>query len=118
MGCKKRLFIADPHKLVSEACQRLLEPEFDVIGIVTHGRALVQAALESKPDLVILKVSMPQLNGLDAAQQIKLRLPALKLLFTAAICDPRVIAEAFRRGAAGYALKKSGAGANCIDGLL
>ena len=70
-----RLLIADDYRLVAEACKEMLQPEFDIVGIVTDGRALVQAALELKPDVAIMDVSMPHLNGLDAAEQIKRKLP-------------------------------------------
>jgi DNA-binding NarL/FixJ family response regulator len=66
-----RLLIADSHKFVADACKQMLEPEFDVVGIVSDGRALMQMALRLKPDLVILEIALPQLNGLGAAEQIK-----------------------------------------------
>jgi DNA-binding NarL/FixJ family response regulator len=70
MRRKTRLVIADSHKLVAEACKHLLQPEFDVVGIATDGRALVQMALDLKPDGVVLEVFMSLLNGLDAAERI------------------------------------------------
>ena len=109
MNHKTRLVIADSHKLVAEACKHLLQPEFDVVGIATDGRSLVQMALDLKPDGVVLEVSMSLLNGLDAAEQIKRKLPSLKLMFLTATLDVDAVAEAFRRGASGYVLKYSGA---------
>jgi DNA-binding NarL/FixJ family response regulator len=103
-----RLLIADDHRLMAEACAKMLQGEFNVVGIVTDGRALVQTALELKPDGAIIDVSMPLLNGLDAAEQIKRKLPAIKLMFLTVNSDPDVVAEAFRRGASGYILKFSG----------
>jgi DNA-binding NarL/FixJ family response regulator len=104
-----RLLIADDHKLMAEACAQILQTEFDVLRVVTDGRALVQAALELRPDGAIIDISMPLLNGLDAAEQIKRKLPSIKLVFLTVNSDPGVAAEAFRRGASGYVLKLSGA---------
>jgi DNA-binding NarL/FixJ family response regulator len=104
-----RLVIADDHRLLAEACCRLLEPEFQVVAVVTDGRALVEAALRLKPDVVIVDVAMPHLNGLDAAEQIKHQLPSVKLVFLTMTMDSDLAAEAFRRGASAYVLKHSGA---------
>lgn len=104
-----RILIADDYRLMAEACMKLLQPEFDVVAVLTDGRALVQAALELKPDGAIIDVSMPLLNGLDAAEQIKRKLPSIKILFLTVNSDPGLAAEAFRRGASGYVLKLSGA---------
>src|SRR5579863_5127840 len=108
MERKIRLVIADQQRLFAEACKQLLEPEFEVVGIVNDGRALLQEASVRKPDAVILDVSLPRLNGIDAADQVVRKLPALKIMFTTANADPEVAAEAFRRGAAAYVLKQSG----------
>jgi|SRR5580704_2753365 DNA-binding NarL/FixJ family response regulator len=102
---RARVLIADDHKLVAEACKGLLEPEFDVVGTVSDGRALLQAAAELRPDVVILDISMPQLNGLDAGEQIKQKSRGTKLIFLTMMLGPDVAAEAFRRGASGYVLK-------------
>lgn len=106
---RARLLIADDHMLLAEACKGLLEPEFEVIGIADNGRALLRMALELKPDLVILDISMPQLNGLDAADQIKQSLPKTKFVFLTMNLAPDVAAEAFRRGASGYVVKTAAA---------
>ena len=76
-----RLLIADDHRLLADACKGLLEPEFAVIDIVTDGRSLVKSAALLKPDVIILDITMPRLNGLDAGEQIKLKLPAVKLVY-------------------------------------
>jgi DNA-binding NarL/FixJ family response regulator len=102
---RARVLIADDHKLVAEACKGLLEPEFDVVGTVSDGRALLHAAAELRPDVVILDISMPQLNGLDAGEQIKQKSRGTKLIFLTMMLGPDVAAEAFRRGASGYVLK-------------
>jgi DNA-binding NarL/FixJ family response regulator len=100
-----RILIADDHTLVAEACRKLLESEYDVVGTVSNGRALVRAAAELKPHLIIVDVAMPLLNGLDAGQQVKEFLPSVKLVFLTMNHDADLAAEAFRRGASGYLLK-------------
>lgn len=102
---RTRILIADDHTLVAEACRRLLEPEFEVVGIVADGRALLQSASELRPDVIILDIAMPQLNGLDAGEQIKQKHPAIKLIYLTMNPRADVAAEAFRRGASGYVLK-------------
>ena len=107
---RARLLIADDHTLLAEACTNLLEPEFEVVGVVNNGRELLRRAQELKPDVVILDIAMPQLNGLDAAEQLKRLLPSCKLVFMTMNMEPDVAAEAFRRGASGYVVKSSTAG--------
>ncbi|HEY6304552.1 MAG TPA: response regulator transcription factor [Terriglobales bacterium] len=102
---RSRILIADDHNLVAELCKRLLETEFSVIGVVSDGRAVVRAAGELKPDVVVLDIAMPILNGLDAGRQLKEMLPAIKLVYLTMNPDVEVAAEAFRRGASGYLLK-------------
>ena len=104
-----RLLLADDHRLLADACRSLLEPEYQVVGVETDGRSLVKSAITLKPDLVILDIAMPHLNGLDAAQQIKQKLPSVKLVFMTMNQAPEVAAEAFRRGASAYVLKQSAA---------
>jgi DNA-binding NarL/FixJ family response regulator len=106
---RPRILIADDHKLVAEACKNLLEPEFDVVAVVPDGRALLHAAEELRPDVVILDISMPELNGLDAGEQIKQRSRSTKLIYLTMALAPDVAAEAFRRGASGYVLKQCNA---------
>jgi DNA-binding NarL/FixJ family response regulator len=105
----KRLLIADDHQLLADACKSMLEPEFQVVGVVTDGRSLVSAATKLKPDIIILDIGMPHLNGLDAGEQIKRKLPAVKLVYLTMSLAPELAAEAFRRGASGYVLKQSAA---------
>jgi DNA-binding NarL/FixJ family response regulator len=104
-----RLLIADDHKLVAEACKSLLEPEFQVVGVVTDGRTLLKVAATLNPDVIILDIAMPQLNGLDAGEQIKHKMPSVKLVFLTMNMTAEVAAEAFRRGASAYVLKHSAA---------
>jgi DNA-binding NarL/FixJ family response regulator len=102
---RPRILIADDHTLVAELCKGLLEPEFDVVGIVSDGRALVHAAADLKPDVIVVDIAMPVLNGLDAGQQVKEMLPAVKLVYLTMNPDTDLAAEAFRRKASGYLLK-------------
>jgi len=109
MNNRARILIADDHNLVAELCKRLLEAEFDVIGTVSDGRALVRAACELKPDVVVVDVAMPILNGLDAGRQIKHSMPAVKLIFMTMNEDPYLVGEAFRAGASAFLLKQAAA---------
>ncbi len=104
---RARLIIADDHLLLAEACKNLLEPEFQVVSIVNNGRELLQMSESLKPDLVILDIAMPQLNGLDAGEQLKRMLPSCKVVFMTMNMEPEVAAEAFRRGASGYVVKSA-----------
>ncbi len=104
---RARLIIADDHLLLAEACKNLLEPEFQVVAIVNNGRELLQVAESLTPDLVILDIAMPQLNGLDAGEQLKRMLPSCKVVFMTMNMEPDVAAEAFRRGASGYVVKSA-----------
>jgi DNA-binding NarL/FixJ family response regulator len=105
MTNRSRILIADDHTLVAELCKRLLETEFDVVGVVSDGRALLRAASELKPDVILVDVAMPILNGLDAGRQVKEMLPSVKLVYLTMNPDAEVAAEAFARGASGYLLK-------------
>lgn len=100
-----RVLIADDHTLVADLCKKLLETEFEVVGTVSNGHDLVRAGLQVKPDVIIVDIAMPLLNGLDAGEQLKNALPAVKLIFLTMNGDTDLAAEAFRRGASGYLLK-------------
>jgi len=104
-----RLVIADDHRLLAEACCCLLQPEFQVVEVVTDGRALIKAAQTLKPDVVIVDIAMPLMNGLDAAEEIKHQMPSVELVVLTMSADADLAAEAFRRGASAYVLKHSGA---------
>jgi DNA-binding NarL/FixJ family response regulator len=106
---RARLLIADDHLLLAEACKSFLEPEFDVVRITDNGRTLLELVTELRPDVVILDIAMPKLNGLDAGNQIRHLSPATKLIFLTMNLSPEVAAEAFRRGASGYVVKTSAA---------
>src|SRR3984957_12020842 len=102
-----RILLADDHRLLADACKSLLEPEFQEVGIVTDGRGLIHSAVELKPDVIILDVYMPHLNGLDAAVQVKQQSPGVKLIFLTMTTAEDVAAEAFRRGASAFVVKQS-----------
>jgi DNA-binding NarL/FixJ family response regulator len=104
---RPRILIADDHTLVAEAFKKLLEPEFHVVKLVTDGRSLLTSAKELKPDIVILDLNMPLLNGLDAGQEMKKLLPKTKLIVLTMNEDPEVASKALRQWASGYLLKKS-----------
>ena len=100
-----RIIIADDHTLVAEACKKLLESDYEIVATVGDGRSLVRAAAELRPQLIIVDVSMPLLNGLDAGEQVKELIPSVKLVYLTMNHDADLAAEAFRRGASGYLLK-------------
>jgi DNA-binding NarL/FixJ family response regulator len=104
---RPRVLLADDHTLLLGAFEKLLSEECDVVGQVSDGRALVAAAEELKPDIVVLDISMPLLNGLEAGRQIKRTMPATKLVFVTMNEDTDLAADAFRAGASGYLLKQS-----------
>ncbi len=106
---RRRVLLADDHTLLLEAFEILLEQDYTVVGAVSDGRALLAAAAELKPDVIVLDISMPLLNGLDAARQLKKTMPKVKLIFLTMNEDPNLANEAFRVGASGYLLKTSAA---------
>jgi DNA-binding NarL/FixJ family response regulator len=106
---RPRVLLADDHRMLREAFTRLLEPNCDVVGAVADGRALLAAAPELHPDVVVLDVAMPLLNGLDAARQLQRVMPEIKVIFLTVSEDPDLAVEAFRVGASGYLLKNSAA---------
>ena len=102
---RPRILIADDHKLMAELCQKILEPEFDVVGTVGNGRELLHTAVKLRPDVVLLDIGMPVLNGLDAGKQLRDLLPTVKLVYVTMVTDPEVALEAFHWGAYGFLLK-------------
>ena len=104
---KPRVILADDHTLLLEAFEKLLAPECDVVAKVADGRALVTAVQEHHPDVVVLDLSMPLLNGLEAARQIKSFDKNVRLVFVTMNEDPDLAAEAFRAGGSAYLLKRS-----------
>jgi DNA-binding NarL/FixJ family response regulator len=105
-----RVLLADDHVLLLSAFAKLLEPKYAVVGTAADGRALVAEARRLKPDLIVTDIAMPLLNGLDAARQIRLELPQVKVIFLTVSEDPDLAREALASGASGYLLKRSAAG--------
>ena len=106
---RARVLLADDHVLLAQALEHLLKAEFDVVGTVADGRALLKAAGELAPDVVVVDIGMPLLNGLDAGEQLKALHPAIKVIYITQNREPRFVVEAFRRHASGYLLKDSAA---------
>jgi len=104
-----KVLIADDHSVVAEGLRSLLEKRYDVIGIVRDGRELLVKAPELKPDVIVLDIGMPLLNGLDAAERLKSSLPQTKLVFLTMNDDPNLAAAALNLGAVGYVLKHGAA---------
>jgi DNA-binding NarL/FixJ family response regulator len=104
---RTRILLADDHTMICFGLAKLLEPHYDVVGSVEDGRALLKAADELKPDVVLLDIGMPLLNGLDAARELRKRMPCVKLIFLTMESDSYIAAEAFRVGAVAYLLKTS-----------
>ena len=106
---RPRILLADDHTLVAEALKHMLQHEFDVVGTVADGRALLAAAADLEPDVAIVDIGMPLLNGLDAGEQLKALRPGLKVIYLTQNREPLMAAEAFRRKASGYVLKEDAA---------
>jgi DNA-binding NarL/FixJ family response regulator len=104
-----RVLLADDHVLLLGAFEKLLAGDCQVVGQVSDGRSLVEAAERLKPDVIVLDISMPLLNGLEAGRQIKQRQRGVKLVFLTMNEDSDLAAEAFRSGASAYLLKRSAA---------
>jgi len=104
-----RVLLADDHALLLGAFEKLLAGECEIVGQAADGRALVAAAEALKPDVIVLDIAMPLLNGLEAGRQIKRKLRDVKLVFLTMNEDPELAAEAFRSGASAYLLKRSAA---------
>jgi len=106
---KPRIILADDHTILLDALKGLVEPEFEVVGLCSDGRALVKAAEQLKPNVIVLDIGMPTMNGLNAGQRLKEILPTVKLVYLTMNQDPDMASEAFRLGASAYLLKTSAA---------
>jgi DNA-binding NarL/FixJ family response regulator len=106
---RPRVVLADDHQMLLDALKRVVEPRCEVVGMVGDGRALLTTAAKLQPDIVILDIAMPLLNGLDAARHLKPAMPHLKLIFMTMNEDPGMVGEAFRAGASGFLLKQAAA---------
>jgi DNA-binding NarL/FixJ family response regulator len=101
-----RVLLADDHHMFAEMLKSVLTPRYDVVGTVTDGLALLDAARQLQPDVIVLDIGMPHLNGLDAAAQIKKTMPAVRLIFLTMNLDPYLVRHALRIGASGFLLKQ------------
>ena len=106
---RPRVVIADDHHILVEGVRRLLDGDYDVVGTAGDGRELVRIATDAYPDLVVLDVGMPMLNGIEACRQIRDAVPSAKIVFLTQQADKAYVHEAFRSGASGYVLKQSAA---------
>ena len=104
---KARVLLADDHRIVIEGLKKLLEPEYDVVGTVEDGRALIAAAGELQPDVVVADISMPHLNGIEAVRQIREKNPQVKVVMLTMHHDVQYAVRAFEAGASGFVLKVS-----------
>jgi DNA-binding NarL/FixJ family response regulator len=106
---RPRVLLADDHRLFAEGLGSLLADEFELVGVVEDGLALVEAALRLRPDLIVADISMPQLNGLDAMEQLRRDLPEVRVVFVTMHADAAYARRAMEAGAMGYVLKQSAA---------
>jgi DNA-binding NarL/FixJ family response regulator len=104
---RPRVLLADDHLLVAEALKSLLAPEFDLVGVVEDGRALVEAAGTLRPDVVVADVTMPHLNGIDALVQLRQRGNRVPVVFLTMHRDAGFARRALDAGASGFVLKHS-----------
>jgi DNA-binding NarL/FixJ family response regulator len=105
---RARVLLADDHALMLDGIRNVLKTHYTVAGAVEDGKALVEAAIRLKPDLIILDITMPVLNGIDAAREIRQHLPEVKLLFVTMHTRPTYLQAALEAGANGYVVKSSG----------
>ena len=117
---RPRIFLADDHSLLLEAFTKLLESKYDVVGTATDGRKMLSMVSKLKPDVVLMDIAMPNLNGFDAGEKLKKLFPDIKLVFLTVNDDPDMVTEAFRIGASGYLLKNSAASElfQAVDAVL
>ncbi|MDR3745849.1 MAG: response regulator transcription factor [Acidobacteriaceae bacterium] len=104
---RTRVLLADDHPMMLEGIRSFIEPHLQSVDTVTDGRALVEAALRLKPNLIILDITMPLLNGIDAAIQIRKSLPAVKMLFVTMHVSPAYLEAVLNAGASGYVVKSA-----------
>ncbi len=113
---RPRVLLADDHQMLVDALKSILEPRCEVVGSVTDGRSLLDVADKLRPDVIVLDIAMPQLNGLEAGRKLKQKMPGVKLIFMTMNEDPYLIGEAFRAGASAFLLKQA-AGFELIDAI-
>lgn len=103
----KRILLADDHALMLEGLARLLASEFEIVGTATNGRALLTEAERLRPDVIVIDIGMPELNGIEAARRLSKSMPSAKLVFVTQQLDPAYLHAAFSAGAKAYVAKQS-----------
>jgi DNA-binding NarL/FixJ family response regulator len=106
---RPRVLLADDHEILVDGLRSVLEPQYEVVGTALDGRALLEAGAKLLPDIIVLDIGMPELNGLDAARQLKQTMPKVKIIFLTVNKDPYIVGEAFRAGASAFLLKQAAA---------
>jgi DNA-binding NarL/FixJ family response regulator len=104
---RKRVLLADDHALMLEGLVRLLSDEFEIVGTAVNGRALLEKAQHLAPDVVVLDIGMPEMNGIEAARRLNYLLPNVKIVIVTQQLDPAYLRAAFNAGAAAYVAKQS-----------
>src|SRR3569832_2198263 len=107
---RARVVLADDHTLILDALKNLLEPEFEVVGLFANGHEFMEGAPSLNPQVIVLDIGMPSMNGLIAGQRLKQAIPLVKLVYLTMNRDPDMAGEAFRLGASAYVLKNSAGG--------
>jgi len=102
---RTRVLLADDHAMLTDALVNVVRDEFDVVGVARNGRVMIEMAKEKRPDIIVTDISMPELNGIDAARILRKELTSAKLLFLSMHSDLPLVEEAFRAGASGFLLK-------------
>ncbi|HUL33561.1 MAG TPA: response regulator transcription factor [Candidatus Eisenbacteria bacterium] len=103
------MLLADDHRMLVDALKGIVEPRCEIVGAVSDGRELLKVAAKLQPDIILLDIAMPQLNGLDAARRLKPAMPRVKLIFMTMNEDPELVGEAFHAGASAFLLKQAAA---------
>lgn len=105
---RARLIVADDHLVIVEGISNLLLPSYEIVGTARDGRELIEAAQRLKPDVILLDISMPRMNGIEAARRVRRLLPATKIVILSMHSEPAYVREALRAGASGYVVKTAG----------
>jgi DNA-binding NarL/FixJ family response regulator len=106
---RTRVLLADDHQMLADALKGILEPRFEVVGTVRDGRTLVETAAKLQPEIIVVDIAMPQLNGLDAARQLRRTTPNAKIVIMTMNEDPDLVGVSFRAGASAFLLKQGAA---------
>ncbi len=104
---RPRILLADDHQMVAEGLRDLLAVEFDVVGLVADGRAMIEAARKLRPDVIVADITMPQINGIEAMVELKKSDPKVKVVFLTMHRDATYASRALEAGASGFVLKHS-----------